>query len=467
MFNDVGTAGAVALAVRPVLLIERLAHGPFGAATLEAVATVTRPDAGWALAAAARLYDAPLHSVIDRLAGLIGEAIAVPRPPLVAVLTGDCSHSPLKVSSGRPAERVTSAELGGLHDALAPGERWIGPMLLAGDERRVLAVRSVPANATGSVFVIGLDAADERDVDVEVIAGLCDLAALTWIDRAVSAPPGYLASTLAAAQERARAIGELGEAHEATLSGILAALRARDVPDGSARSAAIELATTALIGLRESGHRNRDLSEEPLDAAFERLRDQLAPVIRFATATLELAGPGTDRPSIPAGIAHAARAVSRSLVMAAADQASVSRMRLGWRPDGGFLVIAVRDDGPGQLDEDTLRSSPIGERLDALSARLTVDAVAGWGSTVTVRVPLAAAPVDADSPLSALNSRELEVLTLVARGERNARIAEALTITSHTVKFHVASILRKLDVATRGEAAAVAHANGLPISRDL
>ncbi len=426
--------------------------------------TATRVDAGWALHAALDLFAAPIEHVMDRLADLMADVAPSGRRPLVAVLTGDCSHSPLKVSSVEPADRVTSAELGGLHDALTPGERWVGPMLLAGEEHRVLAVRSVPPNATGSVFVVALDGPagmGTEHIDVDAIAGLCDVAALTWIDRSVSAAPGFLASTLAAAQERARAIAELGETHEATLSGILTALRARDVPDGSARAAAVELATTALIELRERGHRNRDMSEEPLDAAFERLRDQLAPQVRFAAARLELAGPGTGL-SIPAGIAHAARAVSRSLVMAAGDQADVSRLRLAWRPDGGFLVISVRDDGPGSLDADALRTSPIGERLDALSARLDVDAVPGWGSTVTVRVPLAITTGEADSPLSVLNPRELEVLTLVARGERNAQIAEALTITAHTVKFHVANILRKLDVTTRGEAAALAHANGLP-----
>ena len=53
------------------------------------------------------------------------------------------------------------------------------------------------------------------------------------------------------------------------------------------------------------------------------------------------------------------------------------------------------------------------------------------------------------------------MLTELARGGRNAQIADALTITPHTVKFHVANILRKLGVGSRREAIAVAHKHGL------
>ncbi|MBB4779452.1 response regulator transcription factor [Streptomyces rapamycinicus] len=60
-----------------------------------------------------------------------------------------------------------------------------------------------------------------------------------------------------------------------------------------------------------------------------------------------------------------------------------------------------------------------------------------------------------------LNPRELEVLRLVARGKRNKAIGDAIGITESTVKFHVASVLRKLEVASRGEAAALALSVGI------
>ena len=51
-----------------------------------------------------------------------------------------------------------------------------------------------------------------------------------------------------------------------------------------------------------------------------------------------------------------------------------------------------------------------------------------------------------------LTPRELEVLTAMADGASNKAIARRLGISFHTVKFHVAAILEKLDADTRTEA---------------
>ena len=56
----------------------------------------------------------------------------------------------------------------------------------------------------------------------------------------------------------------------------------------------------------------------------------------------------------------------------------------------------------------------------------------------------------------ALTSRELEVLALLAEGASNKLIARRLGISTHTAKYHVASLLEKLDAVSRTDA--VAHA---------
>jgi DNA-binding NarL/FixJ family response regulator len=53
------------------------------------------------------------------------------------------------------------------------------------------------------------------------------------------------------------------------------------------------------------------------------------------------------------------------------------------------------------------------------------------------------------------------VLTLVAAGRTNRQIGEQLYITEKTASVHVSRILAKLGVASRGEAAAIAHRLGL------
>ena len=60
-----------------------------------------------------------------------------------------------------------------------------------------------------------------------------------------------------------------------------------------------------------------------------------------------------------------------------------------------------------------------------------------------------------------LTARELEVLALLAEGLRNAQIADRLVVSEKTVSHHVSAVLRKLDVASRGEAGAKAVRLGL------
>ncbi len=60
-----------------------------------------------------------------------------------------------------------------------------------------------------------------------------------------------------------------------------------------------------------------------------------------------------------------------------------------------------------------------------------------------------------------LTDREIEVLQYVMQGKTNKQIAQLLMITHHTVKAHVASIIRKVGVKNRLDAALIAATKGI------
>jgi len=78
---------------------------------------------------------------------------------------------------------------------------------------------------------------------------------------------------------------------------------------------------------------------------------------------------------------------------------------------------------------------------------------------VSERVIATAAP--ATLPQEALTPRELDVLRLVAQGLGNKAIAAELDLSTHTVKYHLASVLAKLGVRSRTEAVSRGIRTGL------
>jgi DNA-binding NarL/FixJ family response regulator len=111
-------------------------------------------------------------------------------------------------------------------------------------------------------------------------------------------------------------------------------------------------------------------------------------------------------------------------------------------------AFLARDSEPGRIVA-AVRAVAAG--LVALDPELAAE---GLGGQV-------ARPLPGASEVDELTSREREVLTLVAIGLTNKAIAQRLQISDHTVKFHVASILAKLDAESRTEAVHVAARRGL------
>ncbi|MFO7320820.1 MAG: response regulator transcription factor [Chloroflexota bacterium] len=74
------------------------------------------------------------------------------------------------------------------------------------------------------------------------------------------------------------------------------------------------------------------------------------------------------------------------------------------------------------------------------------------------RISEAQTPAQTVDPLT---PREIEVLRLMARGLQNKEIAHDLVISERTVKFHVSSILQKLNAGNRTEAVTTALQQGL------
>jgi DNA-binding CsgD family transcriptional regulator len=94
----------------------------------------------------------------------------------------------------------------------------------------------------------------------------------------------------------------------------------------------------------------------------------------------------------------------------------------------------------------------LSDRLAALLADVPGLKLAAPGEPADAALVIPGEPTPA--PDVALTPRELDVLALIAEGASNKVIARRLAISIHTVKFHIASLLDKLDAQGRAEAVA-------------
>ncbi|MFE4516574.1 LuxR C-terminal-related transcriptional regulator [Kitasatospora sp. NPDC056783] len=420
-----------------------------------------------ALARALEVLRAPRPDVLPRLSEVL--ATLVPHTALTQ-LSGVCTFSP-KHGYGPPelTAAIGSLELSRLAERTAgttsTGRPWQGEAELAGRPRPVVVVATAPGRGSDALLVlVRSTGAPVAPGALAVLQQLWDLVTAHSDHRATDAAPAQAAASRASANARARAIAEFTGTHSAALTAILAPLRSADLDDAAARRSATELAVTALLDLRQGAELDRTLSEKPAADAFARLVRELRPLLRHTRVHLDVAPPAEADRSVPADAAHTARDAVRVAVLLMLEREKPTRLHVSWQftPDG-LLRAVVRGDGLGLLTADALTVHRTVDRIAGLGGRHRVEAVPGWGTTVTVDLPLALPePALATDPLDGLQPRELEVLDQLAQGRRNRDIAAALHISESTVKFHVANILAKLDVSSRGEAAALAHRAGLP-----
>ena len=114
----------------------------------------------------------------------------------------------------------------------------------------------------------------------------------------------------------------------------------------------------------------------------------------------------------------------------------------------GFLL---KDTGRETLFH-TIRAAARGETL--LQPEIMLRVMAHTGNNAK---PVPTEPIEQDI----LTERELEVLTAVARGDRNKEIALQLGVTERTIKAHLTNVYNKLGVDSRAAAVSVGIQQGI------
>jgi len=124
--------------------------------------------------------------------------------------------------------------------------------------------------------------------------------------------------------------------------------------------------------------------------------------------------------------------------------------------DGGWAYLSKEADG--QEIAAAVRAAAVGLIVLDRGSLSPLLALAATHNTPPDGAPPGETPVG-----ETLTAREREVLQLMAQGLPNKIIAARLGISLHTAKFHVASILAKLNAASRTEAVTLGARRGLVV----
>jgi DNA-binding NarL/FixJ family response regulator len=137
-------------------------------------------------------------------------------------------------------------------------------------------------------------------------------------------------------------------------------------------------------------------------------------------------------------------------------------------PETKVVMLTVSGDGTDVLDAllagatgYLVKGTEPGALVAGIRAAAAGDALLspGLATKLLGRVQAAAPVVARDGAV--LSERELDVLRLLAGGKANIDIARELFLSPYTVRNHISSILAKLQIANRTEAAAYAIRSGL------
>lgn len=139
----------------------------------------------------------------------------------------------------------------------------------------------------------------------------------------------------------------------------------------------------------------------------------------------------------------------------AADHPDVKVLVFTAFDDDERIIGAVQAGAQGYL----LKGSPRDEVFDAI--RVISQGGSLLQPVVASKLMRHVSDEAQQTEWSKLTARELEVLALLSEGKTNKEIAVDLVITVRTVKFHVSSILRKLEAGNRTEAVRTAAARGI------
>ena len=133
---------------------------------------------------------------------------------------------------------------------------------------------------------------------------------------------------------------------------------------------------------------------------------------------------------------------------------------------GAPAIVVLTPDLQSAWTGDALRSGIRAVLPGDLGPREILAAVEAAAAGLAVLHPQDIPALVADRPLppaqlQTLTPRESQVLAMLAEGYGNKTIAWKLGISEHTAKFHVASILSKLNAGTRTEAVTLGIRRGL------